>query len=149
MHQDIDKRKTILKNNSYAKSFFGVCIKKEPDKVFIRRKVILKASKNELICALLFIGKKSLQLRTHLVKSIESNLKFCKLDVIFRSPCKFNLLFIVKIPCRKKSALTLIIDIRLVTARLLSKYITPFFIGTAEHMAISNLTGKRQTIISV
>ena len=30
--------------------------------------------------------KKSLQLRTRLVNSIENNLKFCKLKVIFESP---------------------------------------------------------------
>ena len=78
-HQEIDKLKTICENNSYSKSFVDFCIKKYLDKVFIKREVVLKASKKEFICVLPFLGKKSMQLRTRLVNSIESNLKFCKL----------------------------------------------------------------------
>ena len=77
-HQEIDKLKTIFKNNGYPKSFVDFCIKKYLDNVFIKKKVVLKASKKEMICVLLFLGKKSMQLRTRLVNSIESNLKFCK-----------------------------------------------------------------------
>ena len=61
-HQEIDKLKTIFENNGYPK-------------VFIKKEVVLKASKKELICVLPFIGNKSLQLRTHLVNSIENNVK--------------------------------------------------------------------------
>lgn len=60
-----------------------MCIKKYSDKVFIKTNLVLKASEKELICVLPFIGKKSLQLRTHLVNSIESSSKFCKVEVIF------------------------------------------------------------------
>ena len=83
----------IFANNSHPKSFVDFCIKKYLDKVFIKKKVALKASKKELICVLPFLGKKSMQLRTRLVNSIENNLKFCKLKVIFQSPCKLNSLF--------------------------------------------------------
>ena len=41
--------------------------------------VVLKASEKGLICVIPFIGKKSLQLTTCLVNSMESTLKFCKL----------------------------------------------------------------------
>ena len=82
-HQDIDKLKTIFENNSYPKSFVDFCIKKYLDKVFIKKKVVLKASKKELICVLPFLGKKSMQLRTRLVNSIESNLKVSKLSNLF------------------------------------------------------------------
>ena len=50
----------------------------------------MKASKKELICILPFIGKKSLQLRTCLVNSIEGNLKFRKFKVIYHSPGRLN-----------------------------------------------------------
>ena len=43
----------------------------------------MKASKKELICVLPFLGKKSMQLRTRLVNSVENNLKFSKPKVIF------------------------------------------------------------------
>ena len=45
------------------------------DKVFIKKKVVLKASKKKLISVLPFIGNKSLQLRICLVNSIENNFK--------------------------------------------------------------------------
>ena len=44
-HQEIDKLKTVFENNSYPKSFIDFCIKKYLDKVFIKKKVVLKASK--------------------------------------------------------------------------------------------------------
>ena len=44
-HQEIDKLKTIFENNDYPKSFVDFCIKKYLDKVFIRKKVVLKTSK--------------------------------------------------------------------------------------------------------
>ena len=44
---------------SNFESFVDFCIKKYLDKVFIKNKVVLKASKKELICILPFFGKKS------------------------------------------------------------------------------------------
>ena len=60
-----------------------------------------------------------MQLRTRLVNSIESNLKFCKLKVIFQSPCKLNSLFRYKDSIQKKIALTLFTGTCVVTERLL------------------------------
>ena len=59
-HQEIDKLKTKFENNGYPKSFVDFCIKKYLDKVFIKREVVLKASKKELICVLPFLGKESM-----------------------------------------------------------------------------------------
>ena len=42
-HQEIDKFKTIFENNGYSKSFVDFFIKKYLDKVFIKKKVVLKA----------------------------------------------------------------------------------------------------------
>ena len=100
LHQEINKLKSIFENNGYPKSFVNCCIKKYLDKIFIKKEVVLKASKKELICVLSFLGKKSLQSRTRLVNYIENNLKFCK--VIFQSPCKLNSLFRYKNPLKKK-----------------------------------------------
>ena len=49
------------------------------DKDFIKKEIVLKVSKKDIICVLPLIGKKSLQLRTRLVKPIENGLKFCKI----------------------------------------------------------------------
>ena len=79
----MDKLKAIFENNGYFKGFVDFCIKKYVENFFIKKEVVLKASKKELICILPFIGNKSLQLRTRLVNSIESTLKVCKLKLIF------------------------------------------------------------------
>ena len=68
----------------------------------MKKEVVQKVSKKELSCVLPSIGKKSLQLRTRLVNSIENNLKFCKLKVIIQSPCKLNSLFRYKNFLKKK-----------------------------------------------
>ena len=49
--------KTIFENNDYPKSFFDFCIEKYLDKVFIKKKVVLKAFRKELIYLLFFIEK--------------------------------------------------------------------------------------------
>ena len=72
-YQETDKLKTSFENNGYPKSFADFCIKKYSDKVFIEKKIMLKTSKKELLSVLLFLRKKSMQLRSRLVDSIESN----------------------------------------------------------------------------
>ena len=61
-HQEILKLKDIFKRNGYSTSFIDNCVKRFLDKVFIKKKSFLTASKKELVCVLPFIGKKSLQL---------------------------------------------------------------------------------------
>ena len=143
-HQEIDKRKTIFENNGYPKSFVDFCIKKYLDKVFIRKKVVLKALEKYFICVLPFLGKKSMQRRTRLVNSIESNLKFCKLKVIFRSPCKLNSLFRYKDSLQKKIRSDTVYKYMCSNCKVTyyGKTYHHFPTRAAEHMRISNLTGK-------
>ena len=131
--------------NGYPKIFFDFCIKKYLNKVLIKKKVVLKASKKELICVFPFLGKKSMQLRTRLVNSIESNLKFCKLKVIFQSPCKLNSLFRYKDSLQKKIHSDIIYRYMCSNCKVTYYGMTyrHFFTRAAEHMGISNLTGKR------
>ena len=82
-----------MKITLFPKSIVDFCIIMDLDKVFIKKEAALKASKKELICVLLFIGKKSLQLRTRLVNTIEMNLKFSKLKVFF--PITVQTVFVV------------------------------------------------------
>ena len=66
-----------------------------------------------------FIGKKSLQLRSKLAKSVQNNLNFCHLKIIFQSPYKLCTLFRFKDTLDKKIRLILFIVIRVVAAILL------------------------------
>ena len=104
----------------------------------------MKASKAELICVLSFIGRKSLQLRTRLVNSIENNLKFCKLNNVLQSLHKLNSLFRYKDPLKKNTCSDIvhrhICDKCKVT--YYGRTYCHFLTRAAEHVGISNSTGK-------
>ena len=52
-----------------------------------------------------YLGKLSLKLRATLRRTIERDLSYCKLKVIFRSRCRRKTLFNLKIHLRKQFAL--------------------------------------------
>ena len=120
-HQEIDKLKTIFEKNGYAKTY-------------------LRPS---------FSSKKVNA--TRLVNSTESNLKFRKLKVFFQSPCKLNSLFRYIDFLQKQIRSDIVYRHYLQTLFTLtsnckvtyySKTYRHFFARAAEHMGISNLTGK-------
>ena len=86
-----------------------------------------------------------MQLRTRLVKSIESKLKFCKLKVIFQSPCKLNLLFRYKDFLQKKIRCDIVYRCMCSNCKVTyyGKTYRHFFTRALEHVGISNLTEKR------
>ena len=92
-----------------------------------------------------FIGKKSLELRSKLVKSVQNNLNFCHLKVVFQSPYKLHTLFRFKDTLDKKirSHLVYRYSCSSCNATYYGKTYRHFFTRAAEHMSISNLTGKR------
>ena len=92
-----------------------------------------------------FIGKKSLQLRSRLVKSIQGNLQFCSLKVVFQSPCKLPSLFHFKDTLDKKIRSDLVYRYTCSNCNVTyyGKTYQHFFTRAAEHMGISNLTEKR------
>ena len=143
-HQEIGKLKTLFGNIFHPKRFADLCITKYLDKVLIKKEVVLKASKKELICVLPFIGNKSLQLRTRLVNSIENNLKFCKLKVIFQSPSKLSSLFPYKNFLKKEIFSDIVYSDTCSNFKVThyGKTYRHFFTRAAEHMGISNLLGK-------
>ena len=51
-----------------------------------------------------------MQLRTRLVNSIQNKLKFCKLKMFFNHHVNWIRCFVIKIPLRKRSALSLFTD---------------------------------------
>ena len=107
---EIETLKSIFKHNSYPRNFVNRSIKSFLKKLFIQR---------ELICVLLYLGKTSLNLRTRLTRTIEWNLRYCKLKVTFRSNCKLNTLFRFKDSFEKKKRLGIIYRYTFSTTRLL------------------------------
>ena len=84
-------------------------------------------------------------MRSRLVKSIQQNLKFCSLNVIFQSPCKLHILFKFKDSPDKKICSALIYRCTCTNCNVTyyGKTCRLFFTRTAEHMGLSNLTEKR------
>ena len=106
-------------HNSYNNNFKNHCIKKFLNKLFIQRDLTFMVPRRELICILSYLGKTSLDLRTRLRWTIEGNLPYCKLKVIFRSKCRLNTYFVQRFTLEKRFTLELFITITVVTARLL------------------------------
>ena len=91
-----------------------------------------------------FIGTKSLQLRSKLDKSVQNNLSFCHLKVVFQSLYKLHTLFCFKDTLNKniRSHLVYCYLCSSCNATYYGKTYQHFFTRTAEHMGISNLTSK-------
>ena len=121
------------------------CIKKFLNKLFVQRDLNFTIPKRELICVLPYLGKASLDLRTKLRRTIERNLPFCKLKIIFRSKCRLNTLFHFKDSLEKKIRSGIIYRYRCSNCNVTyyGKTFRHFYTRAAEHMGISNLTGKR------
>ena len=96
MHQlrcwnwEVETLKSMFNLNNYPQNFVNHCIKKFLNKSFIQREVNFIAPKRELTCVLQYLGKAPLDLRIKLRRTIEGNLPYCKLKIIFRWICWLN-----------------------------------------------------------
>ena len=81
-------------------------------------------------------------LRTRLVKSLESNLKFCKVKVIFQSPWKLNSLFHYKDSLQKMICSEIVHRYMCSNCNVTyyGKKYRHFFARAAEHIGGSSLT---------
>ena len=115
------------------------------NKLFVQRNLNFTVPKRELICVLPYLGKASLDLRTKLRRTIERNLPFCKLKIIFRSKCRLNTLFHFKDSHEKKIRSGIIYRYTCSNCNVTyyGKTFRHFYTKAAEHMGISNLTKKR------
>ena len=102
LSSEIETLKSILKRNSCPHNLVNHCIKKFLNKLFVQRDLNFTVPKRELICVLPYLGT-SLDLRTKVRRTIERNLPFCKLKIIFKSKCRLNTLFHFKDSLEKKT----------------------------------------------
>ena len=101
--------------------------------------------KRELTFVLPYLGKLLFDLRTRLRRTIERDLPYCKLKVIFRSRCKLNTLFRFKHSLEKKIRSGIIYRYRYSNCKVTyyGKTFRHFYTRAAEQIGISNLTRKR------
>ena len=100
--------------------------------------------KRELTFILPYLGKLSPDFRTSLRQTIERDLPYCKLKVIFKSKCRHNTLFRFKDSVEKKICSGIIYYYTCSNCKV-TYYRKPFqhfYTRAAEHMGISNLTGN-------
>ena len=86
----------------YPQNFVNKGIKKFLNKLFLKKELNFMVPKKELIFVLPYLGKLSLDLRTRLRRTIERDLPYFKLKIIFRSKCRLNTLFRFKDSLEKK-----------------------------------------------
>ena len=84
-HEEVNYLKDVLKQNSFPTNLVDKCIKIFLNKQFSQKILEHTVPKKELFIVLPYLGMPSLCLRTRLQKSINSNISFCKIKIIFKS----------------------------------------------------------------
>ena len=114
------------------------------NKLFVQRDLNFTVPKRELIFVLPYLGKGSLDFRKKLRWTIERNLPFCQLKINFRSNCRLNTLFHFKDSLKKKirSGIIYCYSCSNWNVTYYGKTFRHFYTWSAEHVGISNITGK-------
>ena len=92
-HTEIIHLKEILRKNAFPIKLVDNCIKNFLNKKFLNTPVTLTVKRKELLIVLPYLGNVSLALRTRLQNSINKNLPFCKIKVIFKSTTRLSKFF--------------------------------------------------------
>ena len=144
-HEEVNYLKDLLKKNSFPTNLVGKCIKIFLNKQFSQKILGHTVPKKELFIVLPYLGMPSLCLRTRLQKSINSNISFCKIKIIFKSSKRLANVFRFK----DKTPLCLLSNIvyKFTCGRCNATYYDEtcrhFKVRVGEHSGISPLTNKR------
>ena len=105
----------------------------------------LTVPKLQLVCVLRYTGKCSLELRARLRRTIEKNIPYCKLNVVFRSTCRLGNFFRFEDSLEKKILSGIVYRYTCSNCKVTyyGKTFLHFFTRVSEHMGTSNLTEKR------
>ena len=82
---EVSHLKEILRKNVFLIKLVDNCIKTFLNKTFLHTTVALTVEKKELFIALPYLGNLSVAIRTQLQNTINKDLPFCKIKVIFES----------------------------------------------------------------
>ena len=95
-HHQIDKLKSILYKNSYTCDLVDKCIKELLDKILAPKPVVSTVTKKNLVIALPFLGKFSLQTRTRINRIMKNKLPYCNIRFVFQTKCRISKFFTFK-----------------------------------------------------
>ena len=150
LYFEIQKLKQIFRSNAYPKSLVDLCIKMYLHKAFIKISNICIVPKKELVCVLLFLARKSLEIEKRLQSTFERILPYCKLKVIFRSPSKFVNHFHFKDVLTKKLCSGIVYSFKCNSYNPIyyGKTKCHLYVRAAEHTGISHLTNRVLRLLS-
>ena len=117
------------------------------NKLFIKKDLNFMVLKRELTFVLPYLGELLLDLKTRLRWTIERDLTYCNLKVILRSKCRLYTLFRLKDPLEQKIRSGIIYRYTCSNCKVTyyGKTFRHFYTREAEHVGISNVTGKLLT----
>ena len=92
-HREVSYLKDILRKNAFPIRLADNCIKIFLKTKFLHTSASLTVEKKELLITQPYLGNLSLATRTRLQNSIDKNLRFCKIKVIFKSATRLNNFF--------------------------------------------------------
>ena len=134
-----------MKKNAFPIKLIDSCIKNFLNKRLTEKPVTLTAEKKDLVIALPFLGKLSLDLLTRLRNSISKNLLFCKIRVFFKSSTRIPNFFQFKdkMPYCLHSNVVYKFSCGRCNATYYGEICRHLSVRVGEHFGISPLTGKK------
>ena len=89
-HHEIDKLKSILYKSSYSPDLVDKCIKELLDKILAPKPAVSTVPKKNLVIALPYLGKLSLQIRSRINRIMKNKLPYCNIRFVFQTKCKIS-----------------------------------------------------------
>ena len=144
-HTEAIHLKEILRKNAFPITLVDNCIKNFLNKKFLNTPVTLTVKKKELFIVLPYLGNLSLALRTRLQNSINKNLPFYKIKVIFKSTIRLSNFFRFKdkMPFNLRSNVVYKFSCGRCNATYYGETCRHLNVRVGEHSGISPLTGKK------
>ena len=144
-HTEVSHLKEILRKNAFPIKLVDNCIKNFLNKKFLNTPVTLTVKKKELFIVLPYLGNLSLALRTRLQNSINKNLPFCKIKVIFKSTTRLSNFFRFKdkVPFNLRSNVVYKFSCGRCNATYYGKTYLHFNIRAGELSSVSPLTREK------
>ena len=144
-HTEVSYLREILRKNAFPIKLVDSCIKTFLNKRFLHTPVAVTVEKKELFIALPYLGNLSLAIRIRLQNSINKNLLFCKIEVIFKSTTRISNFFRFKdeVPFNLRSNVVYKFSCGRCNATYYGETCRHLNIRVGEHSGVSSLTGKK------
>ena len=131
--------------NSYPRDLIDKYIKEFLDKMLAPKPVVRTVPKKDLLIALPYLDKLSLQIRTRINRIMKNKLRYCNVRFVFQTKCKISNFFTFKdkIPSFLRSGIVYKFQCGSCNATYYGKTKRHFKVRMCEHLGISALTGKK------